>query len=313
LLYCCALRIFQLRALRKDSIIFSKDNKTAWVTVPAKCTKNQRFSETKEVHPDFLDTVRNIIDRRALAGDTALFPDWQQSANGSTTPVQVKLEAMVKELNVEAAKVFGWPSALSFHGTHNFRHGAAQDAFAIGGLDLVMARTGHISTNCAQHYARSDLERLHKHEFLKLVPNLQEKWRDDHIKKCKENAELAVKICSTTLLQASDIEQPDPEIIQQQTNRCVVEKLERMKDLVYYGCKGKEQNVADKKKGEIRVILPPDQIEEVPIYFAGIGYVSRHVPKAAKIPPLAHSSHASTLLNAWRINNPGIPTRRQRD
>ena len=57
------------------------------------------------------------------------------------------------------ANHFGWPCAFRFHGTHVFRHGASQDAFEEGGLELVMLRTGHLSASSAQHYARSDLER----------------------------------------------------------------------------------------------------------------------------------------------------------
>ena len=40
--------------------------------------------------------------------------------------------------------------------THNFGHGAAQDAFEEGGLQLVMLRTGHESRECAKHYATHD-------------------------------------------------------------------------------------------------------------------------------------------------------------
>ena len=59
-MYACALRIFQLRLLHKKSISFCTRKKStdAWVTVRAKCTKNQRFVETKQV-PDFVDAVGN--------------------------------------------------------------------------------------------------------------------------------------------------------------------------------------------------------------------------------------------------------------
>ena len=89
----------------------------------------------------------------------------------------------MKQLNQEAASKFCWPVTTSFHGTHNFRHGASQDAFAEGGTKLVMIRTGHLSQQCAMYYARSDLERsLKGAQFAKSTSASQAKQIGAHIR-----------------------------------------------------------------------------------------------------------------------------------
>ena len=50
-MYACALRIFQLRGLRKDCFNFKSDT-AGWITVRAKVTKqNTKTKETKQIHP----------------------------------------------------------------------------------------------------------------------------------------------------------------------------------------------------------------------------------------------------------------------
>lgn len=190
MMYACALRIFQLRLLSKGSFAFRKDDTEAWVSVRAKNTKNQRFVETKEVHPEFVQQVKEIVSRRSK--DTTLFPLWHKPL-GSTAPSQLKYEKLMKSFNLEAAHLFGWPSCLAFHGTHNFRHGAAQDAFQDGTLDTVMLRTGHVSQGCALHYARSDMERFKSAEFFALNASGRAAEVANWVETCRENARKAAE------------------------------------------------------------------------------------------------------------------------
>ena len=190
MLYCCALRIFQLRALTKDSIWFSdKNKKIAWVTVPAKVTSQNRFSEKKVVHPDFIQVAKEIIERRSVGGATLLFPLWARCEEGGSDASRLKFEKLMKSLNQEAANFFKWPAVQSYHGTHNFRHGAAQDAYAEGGVELVMLRTGHLSQNCAFHYARNDWERNNKAMFARLSDSKQVLKISDHLKNIRERVD----------------------------------------------------------------------------------------------------------------------------
>jgi integrase len=182
MMYACALRIFQLRALRPSSFVFcEKDPKVCHVTVPAKVTKHGKIVETKEVHPDFVETVREIIQRRKVNMD--LFHDWKSS---------VSFDNLMKDYNHQAANRWNWPGALSFHGTHNFRHGAAQDAYREGETRLVMLRTGHVSAKCAEHYARTDLQRCREAKFNTLHLAAKQKAIQDHIKSAREFARKAL-------------------------------------------------------------------------------------------------------------------------
>jgi hypothetical protein len=168
LMYCCALRIFQLRSLTADAFWFSPtDEKVAWVTVDAKVTRQNRFHETKLVHEDFRARVEEILARRRA--NTVLFPRWAKAEPGEPDAQRLKLEDLMKKINLEAANLFKWQDAATFHGTHNFRHGAAQDAFAKGGVAQTMLMTGHLSETCARHYARSDLERQRRDAFASLT------------------------------------------------------------------------------------------------------------------------------------------------
>jgi hypothetical protein len=188
MLYGCALRIFQLRDLSESSFWFSEtDPNIAWVTVPAKVTKNQRFSEHKLVHPKFIPRIKEIIARRRAAGEptTILFPDWVRAPSGCSDTTRTTWENLVKDLNQEAANIFKWPAVTSFHGTHNFRHGAAQDAFAEGNTQLVMLRTGHLAAGCANFYARADLERIKKSVFASLSTAGAEKEVQKYLSKIK--------------------------------------------------------------------------------------------------------------------------------
>jgi len=187
-LYGCALRIFQLRSLTEHSFWFSPTKEdVAWVSVPAKVTKQGRFTESKLINPKFIPILKDIIERRK-SSNTTLFPRWEKMIEGSDAS-RLKLESLMKDLNAEAANLFNWPSLTSFHGTHNFRHGAAQDSFAEGGTKLVMMRTGHLSEHCASYYARSDLERDRRSAFANLAKSRKESEVLKHLQDIKKSVD----------------------------------------------------------------------------------------------------------------------------
>jgi hypothetical protein len=166
MMYACALRIFQLRALTKDSFRFTADandpNKIhGWVRVPRKGGKGEL--EEKQIHPDFVKFVREFLEINNTEGVFLFqsFGTYEPNCNygktkQSTTHV---MESLMKDMNKEAADYWGWDEAQEFHATHCFRHGAAQDAFFAGGIFLVMLRTGHESQDVARSYAMFDAER----------------------------------------------------------------------------------------------------------------------------------------------------------
>lgn len=232
LMYACALRIFQLRLLHKGSISFHKNGKEAWVTVRSKCTKNRRFVETKEVHPDFIDEVKRIVDERSAAGHTTLFPLWHKPT-GSTCPTQLFYERLMKKINLEAAHLFGWPSCLAYHGTHNFRHGAAQDAYHENGLACVMVRTGHVSKNCALHYARSDLERLKAAEYLQLSCTDQRDQANDWVEKCRTRAASATANCRSGDIGLVHVPRPHPTLVEEQERISVLRSVEEQREALH--------------------------------------------------------------------------------
>ena len=264
MMYACALRLFQLQQLTRDSFTFTSDGQKMYVTCNVKKTNSSsKTIELKEVHPDFVDEVKKIIQRRRLLTDDSksfllffefLTPKAQQlltrkiarevalvkrvkkdqrrstksdsddeASNSDTASDEESRDELdeilesfedakgddededdddegdkvlsntsiskgppatwrtkhpvdlMKLFNAETAEIFLWPMALAFHGTHNFRHGAAQDAFEEGGLELVMLRTGHESEACAKHYATHDQART------KAVQNNLEKYNDPQV------------------------------------------------------------------------------------------------------------------------------------
>ena len=106
------------------------------------------------MYPSYLVQIFDIVERRKqntyLCHD---FPAYRQ---------------VFSDLIKECAILENWPVEHRFSGTHMFRHGAAQDAFDEGGLDLVVLRTGHLSAKAAREYARSDAERNQLAKFKKL-------------------------------------------------------------------------------------------------------------------------------------------------
>ena len=150
-MYACAIRKFQLLKLHVGSIEFSRNGKEAFVTVRKKGGAHDDDVEVKEVHPDFVSEVERIVKRRSTINNTCLFNEFAGDSN--------PLVLLMADVNEKAAVHYGWPSPKTFHGTHNFRHGASVDAFDEGNVELVMRRTGHQSREIALHYALSDIDR----------------------------------------------------------------------------------------------------------------------------------------------------------
>jgi hypothetical protein len=164
IMYAFALRVFQLGGIKYEDFEW-KSERVAFISVPAKNTR-QRLVETKVVHPDFVMKAKEILERRKALGLTCLFEKWKgDKVSGNFHSDRKRLEELMKNINAEAAETFAWPDLLEYHGTHQFRHGAAQDAFKAGGLREVMRRTGHLSEGIAKHYARMDVERQRDAKF----------------------------------------------------------------------------------------------------------------------------------------------------
>jgi hypothetical protein len=159
MMYACALRIFQLRELTKDSFNFAIPS-DVYMTCISKghadrngLNPSARRQEQKQVHPDFCVQVKEIVDRLGVNRSVFLFGESMGLSHGQG------IESLMMDLNEQASHLFCWSLTEEFHGTHVFRHGAAQDAFDVGGVEMVMIRTGHQSQAMALHYAKSDLKR----------------------------------------------------------------------------------------------------------------------------------------------------------
>lgn len=154
-LYACGLRVFQLRALCRGSFVNDKNNSNLWVGVPKKGDQlnfEQKIVDRDAESRDFTTRMKEIIARRGAGKQNldALF---------TTKEFNAATQKQFADLCTEASTVLQWPSGQHFHGTHMFRHGAIQDAFAEGGLLLAKLRGGHESEKCMKIYAASDAER----------------------------------------------------------------------------------------------------------------------------------------------------------
>lgn len=167
-LYSCALRIFQLKALTRNSFTWTLDpdapsGKVGWVEVPRKGGAG-KVMETKVIHPDFVAFVHNYISGVPTSKVHLFnqFGDYFPHAHYSCTQKDLmssRLDNLMRDKVEAAANFFGWEACTEFHATHVFRHGAAQDAFIKGGIYLVVMRTGHECRKVALSYALSDSER----------------------------------------------------------------------------------------------------------------------------------------------------------
>ena len=205
MLYGGALRFFQLVLLEPKGNLFPiyDENgklKDLLIEVTAKASE-KRIGENsapavdnKQIHPLYQEHVLDIVKRRGH--NTILFHDFpahrQQFAN------------LIHECSV----IENWPVEHRFSGTHMFRHGAAQDAFLLGGLELTVLRTGHLSKKAAREYARSDAERS---ELAAKYKRLDEKARlafcDDLNKKAMDKAKEAFRSSSTSAYRPHDEQQ----------------------------------------------------------------------------------------------------------
>ena len=89
-----------------------------------------------------------------------------------------------------------------------FRHGASQDAFIEGGLDLVCLRTGHLSKAAARDYAKSDAERSQLASTVKKMDaKAKNAFLDELAKKAAERGrEACVKRDASTFGSSSHFE-----------------------------------------------------------------------------------------------------------
>ena len=167
MLYAGALRVSQLEHLDAASECFKEfrdeDGKLIdlTITVISKGHEKRKATqfetgigeyETKQVHPEFQEAVLEIRDRR-MKQDTHLFYDFKHHRKAYSDFIS------------DTALHYGWPAECRFSGTHVSRHGAAQDAYEEGGLDLVMLRTGHLALKSAQYYSLSDAQRSDRINF----------------------------------------------------------------------------------------------------------------------------------------------------
>lgn len=310
LLYCCALRIFQLRSLTADSFWFSPSNdRVAWVSVPAKVTRQARFSENKLVHEDFRPIVEEILQRRGK-DNTLLFPRWVKLETGSDSE-RIRLESLMKRLNQEAADLYDWPYLSSFHGTHNFRHGAAQDAFAKGGTKLVMMRTGHLSKACAQYYARSDLERDTRHAFASLkLPKQKDEIENflsnvtKQVDKMRQSFKLDSNVFDRTFDEKS--QNPNLAIQEEQEFEQLAAHCRRLSESINIRAVQKKERRRNRTQDPVNVLNLPEEDLIVPLSECVVreliyqgNFLYYYVPKEVEIPQTCSVDRALFLIKVW--------------
>ena len=125
------------RMLIKHSCIFHSENKTFLELKP--------FPKNKESRPVFItDEIMEILKRREafrLPGNDFVFHVDSKPINYGTVQLNYR-EAQRK-------------SGIPYSGTHILRHGMAKLARQVGGgLDAVMAMTGHKDLKLADHYSK---------------------------------------------------------------------------------------------------------------------------------------------------------------
>lgn len=148
------------RMLIKHSSIFSSSDKTFLELKP--------FPKNKESRPVFItNEIMEILKRREafrISGNDFVFHVEGSPLNYCTIQLNYR----------EAQRKSGVP----YTGTHILRHGMAKLARQVGGgLDAVLAMTGHKDLKLADHYSKSN-EDDQKH-FSEMVM--------DHIRKALQN------------------------------------------------------------------------------------------------------------------------------
>ena len=166
MLYCCALRIFQLESLTRSSFLPDKNGKNDWwVAVPIKGDRANLEQKAADNHPLIKQQFLEVLDR--LRNECG--PE-QDTINEKLNIKQQKfffdlspsLIADFGKLMSQAGKILDWPSGQAWQGTHMFRHGSIQDAHKEGGLDLAILRGGHKAEKSVRLYAATDAERKGK-------------------------------------------------------------------------------------------------------------------------------------------------------
>jgi integrase len=149
------------RMLIKHSSIFHPVNKTFLELKP--------FPKNKEPRPVFItDEIMNILKRREafrIEGNDFVFHVEGNPLNYGTIQVNYR-EAQRK-------------SKVPYSGTHILRHGMAKLARQIGGgLDAVIAMTGHKDLKLADHYSKCN-EDDQKHFSEKIMEHIRNTTRKD--------------------------------------------------------------------------------------------------------------------------------------
>jgi hypothetical protein len=249
MMYACALRIFQLRLLEKGSISFHQNNTEAWVTVVAKCTKQQRHVETKQVHPAFVSRVKEIVTRRSSGTDQILFPLWFKPAGNKYTKEQLHYEKLMKQCNLESS---------------------------------------HVSQSSATHYARSDCERLKDaRQWASKGQTARDLEVAHWVETCRENAAAAVlKLDVSRIKSHQTTGAPLPTFtIEDERNRFQVFRsveLQRAHILQHYAARQTRQPVRSARDDPDRLHAKSSEVVEVRVRCRDERtHVYKIVPKAA--------------------------------
>lgn len=99
IMYALALRIFQLKALRWDMLVFKQDEQGIWCgwlkDMPAKVGDLER----KQINPKFIQEVIQIVNRRKALGVTCLFQQFGTYKKGMcTVKHQINILILVTKL-----------------------------------------------------------------------------------------------------------------------------------------------------------------------------------------------------------------------
>lgn len=149
------------RMMIKHTSIFHPSNKTFFELKP--------FPKNKEPRPVFItDEIMEILNKREafrIRGNDFVFHVEGNPLNYGTIQLNYR----------EAQRKSGVP----YSGTHILRHGMAKLARKIGGgLDAVIAMTGHKDLKLADHYSKSD-EDDQKHFSQMIMEHIRKKTRKD--------------------------------------------------------------------------------------------------------------------------------------